>query len=327
MRDASQKIKTLSFVAIIAVILGHSPLGASPFASFVESLCISWPVPWFLLVSGYFLRHTFKKYSLFEVLKKKSKTLLTPYCLWCVVSGLILGDTLSAESFGLKSGFPCSNKHLWYLHALICLMMSACLMRFVVSLIQQRMMRIFAVVTLVILLKVVDVKVVNLYGHTSTAIWFVGGYMIAASESLPVCLRMRERVERVSVAMTIMFGILIMSMRILWHFLPSSEVGDIAIRIVWPLGAIVFLWFMVGHIRENVLILKMSQFVFFVYCFHGIPLFFVGNIWIQKFGLGVMSLEIGFVVRAFSVLALSFMLAIVLRLCAPRAYYLFSGGR
>ena len=123
----SIKIQELSFLAILAVFVGHCSCGSR-----LEVLIrpwLVWHVPWFFMISGYFFVASLEKYSSLTVLKKKFYTLLIPYLLWCCIGVLLWnydfldkgGTLLGVWGIG-KSIFPEGNWPLWYTRALIIFM-------------------------------------------------------------------------------------------------------------------------------------------------------------------------------------------------------------
>lgn len=82
----SKRIRTLDIakgLAMICIIIGHMGIGA------IDRVVYTFHVPLFFLIAGYFASDS---QSLWEVTKKKARTLLVPYCLTCIV--IILLGTL-----------------------------------------------------------------------------------------------------------------------------------------------------------------------------------------------------------------------------------------
>ena len=103
-KQFSRKIRVLSFVAAIAVVLIHSNTygtNASDWNVFVQTLLskgiTGWAVPFFFLVSGlWFGRSTngidmrrFVSREYGPMLRKKFKGLCLPYVIWCVLGAII----------------------------------------------------------------------------------------------------------------------------------------------------------------------------------------------------------------------------------------------
>lgn len=91
-KHLSIKVKTLSFIAIIGVLLIHT--------TYMESTRWSWlwnfqkylsnlsncAVPFFFIISGYFYFLKVRKiHDISRNIKKRFKTLLLPYTLWCLI--------------------------------------------------------------------------------------------------------------------------------------------------------------------------------------------------------------------------------------------------
>ena len=122
----STKIRTISMVAMLAVVAWHSECGASV-EKWVIPWFTTWSVPWFFLVSGFFFVKTADKMGRESFLRKKFKSLLIPYTFWCVVGWCLWQPSLSGcggELLGLSSAiFPRGNWPLWYVRALIIFML------------------------------------------------------------------------------------------------------------------------------------------------------------------------------------------------------------
>lgn len=97
----SQKLRIISFVATISVVVIHTNhlemFKECSVAWWIGNLIgylQRWAVPYFFLVSGFFFARAFEKQPLFRYWKTfllvKVKTLLVPYLLWGIVSRIIL---------------------------------------------------------------------------------------------------------------------------------------------------------------------------------------------------------------------------------------------
>lgn len=133
-KHLSDKVRWISFVAILCVILGHCGM-VSPFV-------VQWHVPWFFVVSGAFLHRSVAKYSLRGILFNKLRALVLPYLVWCAVGwffvGVVGGKQVSLlEWFGFTTIFPAGNPHLWYLHCLIVFVFASTLIWKILSPLQE----------------------------------------------------------------------------------------------------------------------------------------------------------------------------------------------
>ncbi|MBR4676278.1 MAG: acyltransferase [Victivallales bacterium] len=94
-KSLSLKIKGLSFFNALLVVLLHAYTGNSPESSDSTALIIEKffsiglcgvGVPYFFVVSGYFLAHQYDNqvpYS--QLVKKRLSSLMKPYCYWCII--------------------------------------------------------------------------------------------------------------------------------------------------------------------------------------------------------------------------------------------------
>ena len=97
-KSLSQKIKALSFFNALLVVLLHAYTGNSPQSSESTALIIEKfisiglcgvGVPYFFMVSGFFLAHQYdNQISYSQLLKKRFSSLLKPYFYWCIIYAL-----------------------------------------------------------------------------------------------------------------------------------------------------------------------------------------------------------------------------------------------
>lgn len=167
----SRKIKVVSFIAMVAVVMIHShALGTfenpSPWCIFLQTLLFraitSWAVPFFFVVSGFFIATSayFRHETGYkQLIERKMRTLLVPYLLWTIIGSaisvpLIMGNnyimhrglferTFLANGFGwgaidsflgISSNGPSGNLALWYVRTLLIFFAFAPLWRFVLKL-------------------------------------------------------------------------------------------------------------------------------------------------------------------------------------------------
>lgn len=94
----SRKIKTLSFIAIIGVLLMHGTYEESSqwywlwfIQKFIGTLANS-SVPFFFITSGYLFFCNYAKFNDTKLkIKKRLRTLLIPYIFWCIIFMLTTG--------------------------------------------------------------------------------------------------------------------------------------------------------------------------------------------------------------------------------------------
>lgn len=102
----SLKIKLISFICTLEVVLLHSlnstrglqEMGLARTQYIVSHIVTSNAVPWFFMLSGYLLfRKLFEdskgfKWNLYLIeVYKRLRTLLLPYCIWCLFGGICYG--------------------------------------------------------------------------------------------------------------------------------------------------------------------------------------------------------------------------------------------
>lgn len=119
----SEKMTAMAFWAIVAVAVDHSrnfgartPQIVVAIESYVSLGLTQWAVPFFFIVSGFwFGRSSWTGY--WSVLKKKARTLLVPYLLWCLMGTLFtfilvaLNNVLQHKAF--LERMPFQNGNLW----------------------------------------------------------------------------------------------------------------------------------------------------------------------------------------------------------------------
>lgn len=150
-----QKIRILSFVAMIAVVIIHSnTIGTLPnpsawnvwFQQAFSRLGTSWAVPFFFVISGFLYQRLSVSKGYRVLLLAKARSLLLPYVLWAlvgtvlsvalvVVNNAITGHELIERTFLARPGLwekvnallgitlngPMGNLALWYVRSLMLL--------------------------------------------------------------------------------------------------------------------------------------------------------------------------------------------------------------
>lgn len=150
-----QKIRILSFLAMIAVVIIHSnTIGTLPdpsrwnswFQQAFSRVGTSWAVPFFFVVSGFLYQRVSIAKGYGRLLNSKAKSLLVPYVLWAligtalsvaliVVNNHITGHALFERTFlarpgvwgkidalfGITLNGPSGNLALWYVRSLMVL--------------------------------------------------------------------------------------------------------------------------------------------------------------------------------------------------------------
>ena len=122
------RIAFISFLAMWAVVVWHCYCGSSVERWFLPIFCY-WSVPWFFVISGYYLLASFDKRNIDKFIVNKFWSLFMPYLLWCMI-GILFFYIFSPHeiSLNLNDIFalgdvtqPKYNKPLWYVRALLIL--------------------------------------------------------------------------------------------------------------------------------------------------------------------------------------------------------------
>lgn len=142
----SNKLRWLAVVATLVVVMSHSVCGtwefalhskwALPFQVFVTRF-MWWPVPFFFMVSGFFLVEQYVRYGWVGLVKKKFLSLYVPVAVWCMLLEFLylpvsshLGRVPSAQTwitapwllmYETNVGGESLNMadHFWYIRELI----------------------------------------------------------------------------------------------------------------------------------------------------------------------------------------------------------------
>ncbi len=117
----------LRFIASIGVIFSHSFMEYEHFFdNYIVRICVRWIVPFFLIVTGYFLKEDLKAFIKFMI------HIFIQYLFWTIFYALVFHyDIWSIRRFisALRSGIVL---HLWYYPTLmICALFVFCLIRFI----------------------------------------------------------------------------------------------------------------------------------------------------------------------------------------------------
>ena len=123
--SSSLKARSISFMAMWAVVAWHCYCGSDIERWFIPTFCY-WSVPWFFVVSGFFFVRSFEKRSLKDFAVSKIKSIAIPYVIWCVLGFIVFLFLCPREVhftpvsvFALGKAFqPTYNPPLWYMRAL-----------------------------------------------------------------------------------------------------------------------------------------------------------------------------------------------------------------
>ena len=342
----SRKIKVLSFLAMVTVVMIHShALGtfenAVPWCLFVQKFLFrtitSWAVPFFFVISGYFFaRGAYfiqgAEYRWF--IAKKVQTLLLPYLLWVIIGTaismpLIMGNnymmhrglferTFLANGFGWKaldsflcitSNGPSGNLALWYVRTLLIFFALAPIWKFVLKL--NNMLTVACGLLLVVFGSELWIPFTGLkYGSFG---WLFLGVGIA-----------EFGVERIRFPrwLVIVFGCIYIALSV---YVASCGVDCYAMV---PLSGVLFWWglydWLMSSYRHLPACLSMT---FWVYCLHGVVTgwFLAGTLFVL--GKTNASAMIASFASIFGALAISFAAGYYVKKMLPRFYNVLTGGR
>lgn len=125
-RDASEKLKVMSFVGSVLVVAQHSYAQATFVQSLVTQSFTRLAVPFFFIVSGLLLYRDYEcsaRWAKAKVLSR-CRTLLVPYFAWAVIV-LLFSEGVSVQSardvldvLGITNASPYDAGHLWYVRTL-----------------------------------------------------------------------------------------------------------------------------------------------------------------------------------------------------------------
>ena len=129
--ENSQKIRIISLLAILMVLIQHSSYGLSNtgwhgvFKNVISFGICDFPVSFFFIVSGFFLTRNFSfTWSWYScTISKRIKSLLIPYLIYSAIGFLLWGMTTRGtflDGLGITSLLPVVGS-LWYVRTLIAL--------------------------------------------------------------------------------------------------------------------------------------------------------------------------------------------------------------
>lgn len=107
----SEKVKVLSFIAMIGVLLIHSqiPCKDGTKVKMIQDVFVNisrFGVPFFFMISGYFYFKSQKEYK--DKIKNRVKSLFIPYVLWCIFFIIMVSGAASFQNL--------NNDYLKFLH-------------------------------------------------------------------------------------------------------------------------------------------------------------------------------------------------------------------
>ena len=337
MIDRSDKIRIISYLASWGVVVWHCYCGSSIERWFIPIFSY-WAVPWFFLISGYFLLSSFDRRNMAGFYMSKCTSLLLPYLMWCLIgyliyaifSGWIIPFSIP-DVFALRSPSPKFNRPLWYARALIVFMViaGAILTMLRAMRIKDGLLRVFLLsMFFFVVVYFINQRIFQIYGPGSSLIYFLMGVWLRWAGNVSLFERWNKTVVRWSMLVLCMVAFL--TFRVIWfragHSFSSTGAGGTLLNNVSSCLMIVSLWLALdlvklGAMREKVIsVCGTSAFVYF---FHR-PLLTCLIKYFQKYFVSLDGLFILMVVL-YAPFCSAFAFA-VKRFC-PKSYSILVGGR
>lgn len=330
----SNKISVLSFIAMIGVLLIHTTYNESinwPWLYYLQrylSSISNCAVPFFFIISGYFffLKITDFK-SIVKGIKKRARSLLVPYLLWCLIFILtvaLIGEVidLNNDYFGLlKQGkfwdfivyvfWSPAAFHLWYIRDLMIVILISPLIY-----VTLRKCPVYTLICGYILFGYFRVT-----SSISWAIWWIilGGYFGVRHEQPLLTLP-----KNLSIS-CLCLGLLSVGLLLLFR-MPFTPEYKYTIPIM--LVCIIGFWTCYDYIHLNVnKILYLTDFTFAIYCMH-IPMLNVfKKIFFPIIDDSWLGCLLGYVLSPILTIAIIYCICKFLKYKTFKLYSVLYGGR
>lgn len=296
MLKISDKFLIMSFLAMLMVVMIHSPIVGGGLSRHVIHGLTQWAVPWFFFASGVFFKCSCERYAVIELARRKFWSLLIPFLLWSLI-WRPLGGTGT----------------LWFLRSLICFTSVGILAKCIHCGVRFR----FACIGLTFV-------VMTIMGYG----WFIGTptspfYFLAG-----ILLSDRIFQERHSIGLSavIFLAAIAVFLRAAWFILPLTGWKEIILRNGCVVSMSVALWFVLDYMPcSRPPVASAFKTTFFVYCFHEPVIRSVKHFWVDVAGWG--HYEIGFWLLSITMPPVCICTALLMKKILPRIYSLLSGGR
>lgn len=319
----ANKIHIISIFAIICVVLGHSGCGETKIQSYLIPIFCQWHVPWFFIVSGYFLLSSLEKYN-GHIAVKKAKTLLLPYVLWAIIGGVTssvskIEAVTALKILGISTVFPQFNPNLWYLRELIVYTFG--------TIILHRLLRNNGKLTLVMFIccfvMLEFCKMTIIYGVPTAPLYFSLGFLLAAFK------------VNINVKISVLIGVVVIVAaiisRVVWFIVGPSSNTEMLLRMICVCLEIVAIWSVYDIIAAKRFVDKRcNPFpIFFVYCVHGPILIFLKKFWYCVIGASQNDIvsNTGWICMCVGTITSSCAIANLMRNTFHRTYKLLTGNR
>lgn len=341
----SDKIKILSFVAIILVLYIHSGFHDYPheilgmeFNHFLQSAISEkigrCAVPLFYMISGYlFFQNVSSLDDVWGKMKKRVKSLLVPYFIAALFFPLFLllveqipfatkmsngngiltefqkpiGDVLRDIFIGKDGGSSPWAFHLWYLRDLIIIVACSPILYFL-----RKYLKIEYVCLIFFVISYVDIPVVQF----SSFFWFTPGEVFLT------------RLDKVRSWIWLVIYLIISSLEMVFLYdfsylkLPITFIGVVA------------MWSMYDFLVDKSFVLKnhyifstACSFTFFIYLFHEPTLNIVRKLLILVLGRSSFGFALNYMLSPWIFAILFILLGLFFRKYIPRLYSICVGGR
>lgn len=345
----SDKLKVLSFFSILLVLYIHSGFHANELADmtlndkvqeFISGMLGRCAVPLFYIISGYlfFLKVPDGIYSIYEKMRKRVRTLLTPYIIasvFFVAFGVLVSVTPGISQFVNSSsmlplfhesisqilvsifynagnGAPIAFQ-LWFLRDLIIIIAFAP----VLYILLKHLKWIF--ILIVFILNFITIKYVPIYA----LFWFSLGGVFANSNIY------RER-KKSNLLIMILFFIIVSFLQL---FTPNEIIWEY-LKIPIILTGILCIWQCYDiivpksfNLKEHKYITTACQFTFFIYLFHEPTINVVRKLIVYALGKNSMGYLISYLLSPWIFAVIAIYIGLLLRKYIPKIYSITVGGR
>ena len=318
----SGKVRVISFIAILCVVLGHCVVDNGLWGKLVLGVFAQWHVPWFYFLSGVMLVYSLERHSIKECLISKTRTLLIPYILWCTI-GFIVGYIQGIKAdlnnwLGLTIAFPRGNPHLWYLHCLIVFSFFSILVWGCLGRINGPCrLIVFGILYSCFFVIIEALGVVTVFGTPTSPLYFLLGIMLSQIALRHVSVHGRSVM---AFYVSLVFAVIL---RGGWLWFDVHGMNEQLLRMVCVISQILVMWFGYDFFARRLKGEKGARTcpwyvntVFFIYCFHGFLLKFIKTFLCDNMILTFML-----------VFGVSLIVARILQRIMPRVYGLLTGGR
>ena len=341
----SDKIKILSFVAIILVLYIHSGFHDYPheilgmeFNHFLQSAISEkigrCAVPLFYMISGYlFFQNVNSLDDVFGKMRKRVKSLLIPYLIAALFFPMFLlliehipfaakmsngngiltefqkpiGDVLRDIFIGKDGGSSPWAFHLWYLRDLIIIVACSPILYFL-----RKYLKIESVCLIFFVLSYVDIPVVQF----SSFFWFIAGEAFLT------------RLDKVRSWIWLVIYLIISSLEMVF----SCDFSYMKIPITFV--GVVAMWSMYDYFVDKSFVLKnhynlstVCSFTFFIYLFHEPTLNVVRKLLVIVLGRSSFGFAVNYMLSPWIFAILFILLGLFCRKYIPRLYSICVGGR